>query len=122
MAEVVILNQFKKKIMDAVSGNGNVPVITGMAFGTGADTNTAPASASTSLVNEIYRKDITEVTVISDTIRRYTCELEEEELAGQVLNEIALYDQEGDLAAVKVFISKPKDDDMIMIFEANISL
>ena len=38
-------------------------------------------------------------------------------LAGQTNNEVALYDEDGDLLAIKAFSNKGKDGDMEMVFE-----
>ena len=40
-----------------------------------------------------------------------------ETLAGQTINEVALYDEDGDLLAIKSFSDKGKDGDMEMVFE-----
>ena len=48
---------------------------------------------------------------------KYITTLAQTTLKGQVINEIALYDEDGDLLAIKVFSDKGKDGDMEMVFE-----
>ena len=67
--------------------------------------------------NELLRKPVDNFVAVSSTCYRYKCTLEESELAGKDINEIALYDAENDLVAIKTFRNKGKDDDMEMIFE-----
>lgn len=53
---------------------------------------------------------------LNDTVCRYSCTLEASELAGKSISELALYDADGDLIAIKNFSGKGKDDDLEMTF------
>ena len=48
---------------------------------------------------------------------RYECTLENDELVGQYISELALYDEDGDLVAIKNFLRKGKDSDLEMVFQ-----
>ena len=66
---------------------------------------------------EVLRKEIDEYEIISDTKIIYQCTLEEEELVGQQLSELAMVDADGDLVAIKNFAVKEKDGDWKMVFK-----
>jgi phage-related tail fiber protein len=120
MAEYVITNVAKKKILEARAGIRPFSKIKGVAFGDGAIDGSlirAPSSRDTTLVHELLRKDVDGHEVISNLKIRYICTLTEPELAGKTLNELALFDEDGDLIAIKSFSGKGKDGDMQMIFE-----
>ncbi len=113
----------KKKMLFARAGKQTLPSITAMVFGSGgvdADGNVIePKAGQEQLTQEIYRKDIDKVEVVSDTQVRYYCTLEENELAGEEISEIALADSDGDLVAIKNFMAKGKDGDFKMVFKVN---
>ena len=71
-----------------------------------------------SLQHELHRQLIDGATLQSDEISvMYITTLAKETLAGQTINEVALYDEDGDLLAIKTFSNKGKDEDMEMVFE-----
>ena len=113
----------KKKMLLARAGKQTLPIITQMVFGTGGvdaqGAAVAPQEGQEQLCQEIYRKDIGSVEVVSDTKIRYICTLEESELVGAENSEIALADAEGDLVAIKTFLAKGKDGDFRMVFKVN---
>lgn len=120
MAEAVITTLAKKKMLQARAGIKPLSNIVGMVFGDGAVVNnelTQAQESDTALKNELFRKPINNYEVISDTKIRYTCTLGKNELVNKYINEIALYDSDNDLVAIKTFLSKGKDDDMEMTFE-----
>ena len=51
-----------------------------------------------------------------ETTNRYTVTVPESELNEKNINEMALVDAEGQLAAVKTFLNKGKDGDMLFTF------
>ena len=121
MSKSVITNVAKGKMVKARAGIiSALPKIVGMAFGDGARNGSGyrtPLSRDTALQNELLRKNVDSVALQDDGISvRYNCTLEKAELAGETINEIALYDAEGDLVAIKVFADKGKDGDMEMEF------
>lgn len=121
MAEAVVTKIAKRKMVQARAGVKALPKITGMVFGNGAvaedGTITPPAGEDTSLKNELLRKAVDKFEELTETSYRYTCTLAKTELGGVTVNEIALYDEDGDLVAIKSFSNKGKDEDMEMIFE-----
>lgn len=113
----------KKKMLLARAGQQELPVITQMVFGSGG-VNVAgevlePSEGQQELKEEIYRKDIEKVEVVSDTQIRYYCTLDENELVDKDISEIALADADGDLVTIKNFKAKGKDSDFQMIFKIN---
>lgn len=122
MANSVVTNIAKKKLVQARAGLiPRLPVVAGMAFGDGAVNGSlvrTPLETDTALQHELHRQHIGRATLQEDEISvLYESTLEKPVLAGQVINEIALYDEEGDLIAIKSFSNKGKDDDMEMVFE-----
>jgi phage-related tail fiber protein len=121
MAESVITNTAKRKIIRARAGLGTLPKAVAMAFGDGAKNGTevrVPLPTDTALQHELHRQDIGEVKLAEDELSaKYTTELERETLAGESINELALLDEDGDPIAIKSFSDKGKDDDMEMVFE-----
>ncbi|MBO5093924.1 MAG: phage tail protein [Lachnospiraceae bacterium] len=122
MAEITTIAA-KKKILLARAGMGQVQQIVEMAFGSGGvdeDGNViTPAEEQMNLNNEIYRKEITDIEVVSDTKIKYCCELSEDELAGSRISELALVDAEGDIVTIKNFAPKEKDNDFTFTFKVN---
>lgn len=120
MADSVVTMAARRKMVRARAGVSPLPIITGMVFGDGAQKDgevIVPQPEETKLKNELLRKPVDKFDEISDTCYRYTCTLEKNDLVGKNINEIALYDADGDLVAIKSFLNKGKDNDMEMIFE-----
>lgn len=111
----------KRKMLLARAGKQALPPISQMVFGTGGITDTReviePEEGQQELRTEIYRKDIENVEVINDTQIRYCCTLEENELVGEDISELALADAEGDLVVIKNFKAKGKDEYFTMTFK-----
>ncbi len=120
MANAVITTAARKKLLQARAGDIILPKITGMAFGNGgmdgAGEVVEASDSQTGLRSEIFRKPVDGHEFLNDTTCRYSCTLENTELVGEFISEIALYDADGDLVAVKNFRSKGKDSDIEMVF------
>ena len=97
----------KKKMLLARAGQQELPAITQMVFGSGgvnlAGEVLEPSEGQQELSEEIYRKDIEKVEIVSDTQIRYYCTLNENELIDKDISEIALADADGDLVTIKNF-------------------
>lgn len=113
----------KKKMLLARAGQQELPAITQMVFGSGgvnlAGEVLEPSEGQQELSEEIYRKDIEKVEIVSDTQIRYYCTLNENELIDKDISEIALADADGDLVTIKNFKAKGKDSYFQMIFKIN---
>lgn len=123
MAESVVTTKAKEKMLKARAGVQPLPKIVGMAFGDGGVTTEGivipPTEDQTELKNELLRKEIDGYTEVSNTCYRYACTLQEAELVNQKISEVALYDADGDLVAIKNCLAKGKDDDAVMVFEVD---
>ncbi len=104
------------KLVKARAGAITLPKVVGMAFGNGGvetdGTVIEPPDSQAALKNELYRKPIDGYTFPEDTICRYECTLIGNELAGEEISEIGLYDENGDIICIKNFTRKGKDDDV----------
>lgn len=119
--DAIVTKKARNKMLRARAGEIPLPKIVGFAFGDGGvdgsgnvltlDTN------QEGLNSELLRKEYDGYTMLSDTSCRYECTLANEELAGEHISEIALYDEEGDIVAIKNFLAKGKDDDFEMTFQ-----
>ena len=113
---VVITKKARMKLVKARAGAITLPKIVGMAFGNGGvdenGTVIEPLDTQMTLASELYRKPIDEYSFPEDCICRYECTLLENELAGEEISEIGLYDEDGDIVCVKNFTRKGKDDDV----------
>ena len=81
-----------------------------------------PSEEQTTLNNELTRKEIDGYTFTSNLVCRYSCTLEKTELPGCKISELALYDEDGDLVAIKNCLPKGKDDDLEMTFQIDDSM
>lgn len=120
MAEAIVTKTAREKMIKARAGEITLPAISGMAFGNGGVDSGGnvinPSTEQMELNSELLRKPVDGHIFISDTSCRYHCTLLENELAGESISEIGLYDTEGDLIAIKNFSPKGKDDDLEMTF------
>ena len=121
MANAVVTTTAKIKMMKARAGEIALPKVVGMAFGSGGVDSSlnviTPSASQTTLNNELLRKEVDGYTFISDTKCRYECTLLNDELVGNYISEIALYDEDGDLVAIKNFLRKGKDADIEMTMQ-----
>ena len=117
---VVITKAARQKLVNARAGASALPKIVGMAFGNGGvDTDgniIAPKDSQNALANELFRKLVDGYSFPDDTTCRYECTLAEEELAGEEISEVGLYDEDGDIVAIKAFKRKGKDDDVAQTY------
>lgn len=120
MADAVVTRIARKKMVKARAGVIELPPIVGLAFGTGAVDNEgnpiAPSVNDEGLKTEVFRKAVDNYTFTDDTTCRYTCTLTSVECVDENINEIGLYDSDGDIIAIKTFKSKGKDADIEMTF------
>lgn len=121
--EAITTIKAKRKMLLARAGIQDLPPISQMVFGTGGVDEYGDIleikEDQEDLRKEIYRKDIEKTEIISDTEIQYACTLEEGELTGAEINEIALADIEGDLLTIKNFKTKGKDIDFSITFKIN---
>jgi len=121
MADAVVTLTARTKMLKARAGEISLPRIEGIAFGDGGTNNAgeviAPNGEQTNLNSELLRKPISGYTFLSDTKCRYECTLENRELPGEYISEAALYDEDGDLVAIKNFLPKGKDIDIEMVIQ-----
>ncbi len=119
----IITVKARENMAKGRAGMLTMPTITGMAFGDGGvdgqGVPIAPAENATALTHELMRKALTSATAISATTIEYKCTLSTSELAGEDINEIALYDSNGDLAIIKTFVTKAKGNDEVLTFAIN---
>ena len=120
MAEAVVTKAYRIKMLKARAGDLELPPITQMAFGKGGvDSSGAvktPTTEQTALNDQLGVKDISSHSYPTDTSCKYICTLGESDYAGEEISEIALVDDDGDLAAIKNFLPKGKDSDLEMEF------
>ena len=113
---VIITKAARKKLVQARAGAIVLPRIVGMAFGCGgvdeSGTVIPPAESQSELANEIFRKEIDGYSFPSETICRYECTLDVNELVGEEISEVGLYDEDGDIVCIKTFTRKGKDADV----------
>lgn len=99
---------------EASHTTGSIAKITHIALGSGgvnADgTVIVPLAENVALKNEVVRKPYTSSTKTSDTSYEYTIKLEENELVGTFISEMALIDEDGDVVAFSNFLAKGKDE------------
>ena len=123
MADAVVTLIARKKMVRVRAGDRELSPIAGMAFGTGAVDASGvpipPTANDSSLKNEIFRKAVDSYTFTDDTTCRYLCTLSVSECAGENINEIGLYDEDGDIIAIKSFKNKGKDSDLEMTFQVD---
>lgn len=119
--DAIVTLAARKKMLRARAGEIPLPKIVGFAFGDGGTDDSGnvltPDTNQNTLNSELLRKEIDSYTMISEMKCKYECTLENEELAGKSISEIALYDADGDLVAIKNCMPKGKDGDFQMKFE-----
>lgn len=118
----VITRKRRVKLCQA-SSSADKPLahITQIAFGSGGVDESgepvAPLETQEALKQEIKRYDVDSVTWPVDTTARYTVTIPADELTGEAINEAALVDSDGDLAAIKTMYTKRKDAGVTFTFE-----
>lgn len=118
----IVTIKARQNLALARAGQIELPPIRGMAFGNGGVDSSgnvvAPSESQTALRAELYRKAIDRYSVLESAPAtvRYECTLQKNEMAGDDISEIGLYDEAGDLVCIKTFKAKGKDDDLEMTF------
>lgn len=121
----VITTIGKMKLCEAHAGVRTLAPITQMAFGDGGvDENGTPKTVTgdeTALYNELLRKNVGELTFPNDehTTCRYPGILGDDELVGEEISELALYDSEGDMIMIQTFLKKGKDEGISQTYEVD---
>lgn len=119
--DAVVTVKARNKMLRARAGEIPLPKIVGFSFGDGGVDDSGnvltPDTNQEELNSELLRKEIDSYTMISETRCKYECTLGNKELAGESISEIALYDTDGDLVAIKNCMPKGKDNDFEMKFE-----
>lgn len=119
-AKEVITDIAKKNMVKARKGDIILPKIVGIALGTGAyinETVIAPLPSENELKEELYRKPYDEANYITEFCVRYRINLGSSELEREQINEVALYDENGDLVVIRAFESVTKPTDVELSFE-----
>lgn len=110
----VITRKRRVKLCQASSGaESTLAPVTKIAFGSGGVDEggdpIAPLETQEALKQEIKRYDVDSVTYPVETTARYTVTIPADDLTGASINEAALVDSDGDLAAIKTMYTKRKD-------------
>ena len=110
----VITKIRRKKMAEASHTTGKIAKITHIALGSGGvDANRKviePLPENVRLKHEVIRKPYTSSTKVSETSYEYVIKLEENELIGVEISEMALIDEDGDVAAFSNYLAKGKDE------------
>ena len=118
---VITLTRRKKFALASSDAGQPLDPITHIAFGSGGVDESgepvAPLETQDALTQEIQRYDVDSVTYPEETTARYTVTIPADELAGASINEAALVDSKGDLAAIKTMYAKRKDAGTAFTFE-----
>nr|DAI16837.1 MAG TPA: tail-collar fiber protein [Caudoviricetes sp.] len=121
MANAVITNAAKIKLLRARSGDIPFATIAQMAFGTGGVSSSGDISeaneSDTSLAHEVLRKNLDSHAFDGDKTMGYTATLRNHECIGEKITELALVDSDGDIVCIKRFSPKQKDADIEMSFD-----
>ena len=117
----IISESYRKKLTDVCeSSEKTMPAIKYMALGNGAVNEDGEIiellGTETSLHNELLKKEIEVVDRDSDTRINYSYTVKIDELVDDQINEAALFDEDGDLVAMKVFETREKKPGMEMTF------
>ncbi|WP_373219116.1 hypothetical protein [Ruminococcus sp. 5_1_39BFAA] len=117
----IISESYRKKLTDVCeSSEKTMPTIKYMALGNGAVNEDGEIiellGTETSLHNELLKKEIEVVDRDSDTRINYSYTVKIDELVDDQINEAALFDEDGDLVAMKVFETREKKPGMEMTF------
>ncbi len=120
MADTVITIAGREKLAKARAGVANLPPITHMAFGSGGVDGTGEPIIHANTVTQLGNEELRVVVSISNpvvTTNRYSGSIGKLELADVQISEIGLFDEDGDLIAIRTFTKKQKDLGIEMIFE-----
>lgn len=120
----IISAAYRKKLADACETAAAMPLVKWMAIGNGAEDETGTVIELTgnevALHNELLRKELEIVNRVDDLQIDYDCNLTMDELSESRINEIALFDTDGDPVAIKVFEGREKKQGMEMTFRMSL--
>lgn len=121
-----VSNTYRKKLTDVCeSSEKTMPAVQYMALGNGAEDEDGSVielvGTETDLHNELLRKEIETVSRDGDIRLAYSYNVKIDELVDCKINEMALYDEDGDLVAMKVFESRDKKPGMEMTFRMTVA-
>lgn len=109
-----IITKTRRKKMAEASRTGTIARITQMAVGSGGvdeqGNEKVHLEDDVQLFNEILRREYTTCTKTDETAYEYSLKLEESELIGEYISELALIDEDGDVAAFLTCLPKGKDE------------
>jgi Phage-related tail fibre protein len=124
MEKAIVTKIGREKLCKAHAGDITLPKITHMAFGDGgiSDENIElkPTGSETALYNELLKKELDGHSYPDSdnlTTCRYTATLGIGECTGKYISEIGLYDEEGDLIALRTFLPMGKTEDIPLSFD-----
>jgi len=111
----------REKMAKAHAGLATLPKITHIALGSGGVNGTTPKGLTgneNSLFNEKIRKEI-ELIEVNSTTYRYviSVDADTDSLNGVNINEAGLFDEDGDLIAIKTFTNKGLESGVTIQFE-----
>lgn len=113
----------RKKLCKAHAGDGSLPEITEMRWGTGGvDEQGVPKAVTGNeigLYTEVAKKPMEAHVYIGDdeTTCRYTATLEKGVATGEEISEMGLFDKAGDMIAYRTFMRKGKDEDIPQTYD-----
>lgn len=120
----IISAAYRKKLADACEKAAAMPLIKWMAIGNGAEDENGAVIELTgneaALHNELLRKELDTVNRAGDLQIDCDCNLTMDELSESRINEIALFDTDGDPVAIKVFEGREKKQGMEMTFRMSL--
>lgn len=121
MANSVTTVKARAKFAQAHGTTGALAKVVKMAFGDGGtDANNVPIPPITgaeALGHELLRKNLASVSYPVPTTVRFTGTLDEADLIGQDISEVALVDENDDIVAIKTFTQKGKDAESQLVFQ-----
>lgn len=113
----------REKFAKAHAGEEELPKIDEIAFGDGGhDSNGEPVEPddeAKEVPGEFRKKDIEDVSVTSDTTVKVEGYLDGGEGEGKDVSSVGIYDEVGDLVAIKTFSPKTMDDETRLDIEWN---
>ncbi|MGG3131355.1 phage tail protein [Bacillus pumilus] len=119
--QLTVTTLYARQQMAKARAEGNrLTKVVKMAFGNGGTKDGKPISldgTEQELKSELVRKDIDSYKFMETAKIRYTCTIAEGELAGEIINELALVDEDGKFTAIRTMTDKQKDGDIEFVFE-----
>ncbi len=124
MEKAVVTKIGRRKLCKAHAGDIVLPKIVKMAFGDGGVDETGvekkPSGEETGLFHELMQKELDGHSYpdgSEETICRYTATVGIGECTGNYLSEIGLFDEEGDMIAIRTFLPMGKTEDIPLTFD-----